>query len=120
MFLICRPCYHGHVYCSKECRERGYKKNHAKAQKKYRQSEKGKEYRKEAAKKYRYQKWLNRNESVKTNKLISNIAPILSKAPFQVAKCKTRCHFCGREGIVVKEFSPRWYKRHPIFYDGSI
>jgi len=52
-FGICRSCWRGQVYCSRACREAGKRRLHRQAQRRYRQTEKGKAAHREAERRRR-------------------------------------------------------------------
>ena len=54
VFYICRCCFRGQAYCCDECRIAGQRQNHREAQRKYRQTEKGKKAHRQAENRRRY------------------------------------------------------------------
>jgi hypothetical protein len=113
-FCICRSCWRGHAYCCDQCRRAAKLKNHREAQRKYRQSEKGKKAHREAE---------NRRRQGKNKKISKNMDDPTSTPQRQWAiKVLARisnpcwgkiigafCHFCGIGGRVVGFFPRRGY-----------
>lgn len=101
-FFVCRQCYRGHVYCSVECREKGYKKRHQEAQKKYRAKEEKKELRREAEKERRYRNWVKgellKNQQEKGN--VDNEGTIDKIPAFSHTLSISSCH---RENFFISE-----------------
>lgn len=56
LFLICRSCYRGHVYCSSSCKIEGKKKTRKEAQHRYEKTLKGKKARSKRQARYRKRK----------------------------------------------------------------
>jgi hypothetical protein len=54
VFLVCRRCWRGQIYCSEECRIEGMRKNHREAERRYRQTDKGKKAHREGENRRRH------------------------------------------------------------------
>lgn len=122
IFFVCRRCFRGQSYCSDRCRIEGRGKNHREAQRRYRQTPKGKKAHREAENRRRH------GVSKKNQKNMDDPSSILlpswcmgvlfythlivfhARAWFD----KTgRCHFCGSWGVIVDKFPRRGYdQRH--------
>lgn len=108
-FCICRRCWRGQAYCSEECRLLGRRRIHREAQRRYRQTQKGKKAHCHAENRRRHE--LNQGNEKKMADP-SSIGLVLSAKEIPVAahvggKGVGRCHFCGREGRVVDRFPRR-------------
>ena len=115
-FLICRRCRRGQAYCSEECRRLGRSRVHREAQRRYRQTSKGKKAHRQAENRRRHG-WSKENEK-KMDDLSSKRLPprvigflvyahllmIYARAGFASSR---RCHFCGCKGRIVDRFPRR-------------
>lgn len=101
IFEICRSCYKGQVYCSKECQKAGYLERHREAQKKYQRSKNGKKKRNEAAKRRR--KGKSKYKGV-LRKLIQSCICLMMIVKKPIKDKKEKCIVCGKEGKVVDAF----------------
>lgn len=116
-FCICRCCFRGHAYCCDSCRNKAKRKSRREAQRRYRQTEKGKKAHREAENR-------RRHNSIQKNQ--KNMADPSSRPVFKrcivTSRRKTNaknvffqagergfCHFCGKSGIIVFEFPRRGY-----------
>lgn len=119
-FFICRECYRGQTYCCDSCKNKGYRRRHREAQKRYREKEKGKQKHREAEKRRRWKLWekkqgmeANLNRRKETRKAVKQSTPHLAKREvLKIKKCGgeyPRCYLCGKEGVIVKKFSRRGY-----------
>lgn len=114
-FLMCRRCYRGHVYCSSACRDEAQQLSHREAQRKYRQTEKGRKAHRENEKKRR----MGRVEkTVADASILEKIFRVLKFS--RGSKRKPRCSFCGAYGTIVDAFprnhpNRRKYER-PVFF----
>ena len=54
VFLVCRRCWRGQIYCSEEFRAEGMRKNHREAERRYRQTDKGKKAHREGENRRRH------------------------------------------------------------------
>ena len=114
-FFICRRCWRGQGYCCDECRRFARQKSHREAQRRYRQSPKGKKAHREAENRRRH--GLSEKGEKKMDDLSSTPLPwwcmrfvIDSVLVVQSARGRVeRCHFCGAEGVLVDGFSRRGY-----------
>ena len=113
-FCICRSCFRGQAYCCDECRSAGKRKNQSKAQRKYRQTPKGKKNHCESE---------NRRRHGNTQRIPKNMddatstarRPWAMKMLTHIKSCTWRidlmpfCHFCGIRGRIVSSFPRRGY-----------
>jgi hypothetical protein len=100
-FFVCRRCWRGQAYCSKECRRQGRLAVHREAQRRYRQTRKGK-------KAHRLSE--NRHRHGLTHLIEKNMADLSSRTSTWrgiESGVGQRCHFCGCEGVVVDRFPRR-------------
>ena len=108
-FYVCRSCWRGQAYCSDECRIAGYKKHHREAQRKYRQSQKGKKVHREAENRRR--QGLSQKIQKNMDDGSSTVGPGwcmkdvrgLKTSVFSV-EAVPRCRFCGSHGVLVNQF----------------
>lgn len=114
LFYLCQSCWRGHAYCSDECRYAARKKAHNKAQRTYRQTEKGKENHRLDEKRRRAKKNSKTvdDQSSTPGSLSDNPSSrssLTDQNPSQEHDKQPCCHFCGAFGEVVKEFPRRGY-----------
>lgn len=118
LFCICRRCFRGQAYCSDECRLAGKRKNHRKAQRAYRQTDKGKKGHREAENRRRYgltQKNQKNMADATRTALPAWCIKVLIFTGLLILRARTwfdstgRCHFCGSFGEIVDEFPRRGY-----------
>jgi len=113
-FCICRSCFRGQAYCCDECRCAGKRKNHRKAERKYRQTQKGKKNHCAAENRRRHG---NSQRKPKNMDDATSIArrPWAMKILTRIKNCIWRidlrpfCHFCGIRGRIVSSFPRRGY-----------
>jgi len=117
-FYICRPCFRGQAYCSDECRVKGRRKNHRKAQREYRRTPKGKKTHCESENRRRHglSKKSNKNmDDQSTTVLPAWCIKMLIFTQLLILRARAwfdrtgRCHFCGSWGQIVEEFPHRGY-----------
>lgn len=136
-FCICRQCFRGQAYCCEDCRKKGYRRLHRQVQKRYRHTEKGKEYHRQAEKRRRWRLW-QENENAKSaqNKMQPKLKRTISLPEQQSLLTHQEnglkaipgqtgyCHLCGSQGIIVEKFQRRGYGRNnsaiQIIMDNSI
>lgn len=114
IFCICRACFRGQAYCSDPCRIAGKRKNHCEAQRRYRQTDKGKKARREAENRRRHD--LSKNNQKNMDDASSTVMPAwvmkllcrLWSRIFHVTN-SSYCHFCGCEGRILDRFPRRGY-----------
>ena len=113
-FCICRRCFRGQTYCCDECRLFGRRKNHREAQRRYRQSEKGKKAHREAENRRRY--GLTQKNQKNMDDPSSTALPPWCRRQVKAVKSRVlhmgatvRCHFCGSAGLLVEHFPRRGY-----------
>ncbi len=104
VFMVCRRCYCGQVYCCEQCRKIARKIAHRQAQSKYRKSPKGRKTNRVAARKRRIHSF-QKTVADHTATPITFRGIILSST-FIKEFC---CSFCGIPGTVVKHFPRRGY-----------
>ncbi len=113
-FCICRSCWRGQAYCCDECRRAAKLKNHREAQRKYRQTEKGKKAHREAENRRRQgqnQKNLKNMDDTTSTPQCHWAMEILTriKNPIWGKFMGAVCHFCGVGGQIVEAFPRRGY-----------
>jgi len=115
-FCVCRRCWRGQVYCSEECGRLGRGRVHREAQRRYRQTPKGKKAHRQGENRRRHG-WSKKNEK-KMDDLSSKgltwcVIGLLVYAHFLMIRARAwfdserRCHFCGCKGQVVDGFPRR-------------
>ena len=108
-FCICRRCWRGQGYCSEACRSSGRRQVHREAQRRYRQTQKGKKAHRHAENRRRHE--LSQGNEKKMDDPSSRGLALSAKeipvAAHDGGKGVRRCHFCGREGRVVDRFPRR-------------
>ena len=114
VFYICRTCWRGHAYCCEGCRRAGTLKNKREAQRRYRQTEKGKKRHREGENRRRYRKKIQKAKNM--DDTTSTVLPvwcttIILWILFQIQGLPFRpyCQFCGTSGQVVMQFPRRGY-----------
>ena len=119
IFYVCRRCWRGQAYCSKDCRIAGSREAHRKAQKKYRETENGQKAHREAERRRRIRK---------IEKIVDDGTSTPPTTRYKIFSSYTqsdvkrhnlhfkalrdrekRCHYCGRAGVVVNKFPRRGY-----------
>ena len=108
IFNVCRSCWRGQAYCCQECRRAAQKEIHCKAQRKYRQTEKGKQAHCRQEKNRRLRQSEKTMDDAPTNPGL--IHDNVSSKPDCTGPC---CHFCGKTGQIVDFFPWRDYARRP-------
>jgi len=114
LFAVCQSCYRGQLYCCQSCRIEGQRLLHREAQRRYRQTVKGREAHRQDEKLRRMRKRVERKKTVddasSTPPIPHAILPLTEQFLVQ------HCHFCGCPGVLVKEFPRRGYgnKRHQM------
>lgn len=114
VFYICRCCFRGQAYCCGECRIAGQRQNHREAQRKYRQTEKGKKAHRQAENRRRYDlsQKSQKNMDDASSTVLQGWCMKLAKAVgnrFLYVNKPPRCHFCGSYGQIVEAFPRRGY-----------
>ena len=113
-FYVCRACWRGQAYCCDPCRLAAKRDNHRKAQRRYRQSLKGKKAHREAENRRRHG-WSKKSE--KNMDDATSTGPV-SRGIIRFMQAKNhiggrhegpQCHFCGSFGLVVDRFPRRGY-----------
>ena len=114
VFYMCRRCWRGHAYCSDECRIAGKRMNHCRAQRKYRQTKKGKrnhcwaENRRRHGLSKKNQKNMDDAPStVRTAWVMGVLCRLLNQLLH--VKDTPYCLFCGCSGQIVDHFPRRGY-----------
>jgi len=103
-FYICNSCWRGHAYCSDECRQAARSEAHCISQRKYRQTEKGKEAHRQQEKNRRI-----RNSKKTVDDTSSTPLIVHDNVPVNLLFTSPCCHFCGRKGRIVELFPRRGY-----------
>ena len=104
-FLVCRRCFRGQAYCSDECRRQGRLRIHREAQRRYRQTKKGKKAHRLSENRHRH--GLQQHHERKMDDVTSRASACRVIEISIAAKGGQRCHFCGCEGVVVDRFPRR-------------
>lgn len=108
IFGLCAHCYRGHRYCSEECRIASQRESHRKAQKKYRNTEKGRAYHRNYERQRRMGKSKGRGKGKVKTIIIQCCRSSVNRARDFVKKGvllgeKDFCHLCGRFGGLVNK-----------------
>ena len=114
VFFVCRFCWRGQAYCCRDCRKAGILRNKREAQRRYRQTEKGKRRHREAENRRRHRKKIQETKNM--DDTASTVLPawcrtIILWILFQIQglPIKPYCQFCGSSGQVVTQFPRRGY-----------
>lgn len=118
-FHLCRSCFRGQAYCCEKCRISRQRQLHREAQKKYRQTEKGKKLHQEAERQRRNRK-KSKNVDDEGSTMKSDviccvpgyIIEALQKILFHTFKrgeVSGTCHVCGKSGNLCSKFPRRGY-----------
>ena len=112
-FHACRSCWRGQAYCCDPCRVAGRRYNHRNAQRRYRQSARGKKA--HCLENRRRHGWSKKSEKNMDDQT-STVLPERYINRFMPGKNlilddhqQARCHFCGSLGQVVDHFLRRGY-----------
>jgi hypothetical protein len=115
-FCVCQRCWRGQAYCSEECRRLGRQRVHREAQRRYRQTPKGKKAHRQGENRRRHG-WSKKNEKKMDDPSSRGLAwcaiGLLVYARFLMVYARAwfdrvgRCHFCGCRGRVVGRFPRR-------------
>ena len=111
VFCICRRCFRGQAYCCETCRLCGRRKTHREAQRRYRQTEKGKKAHREAENRRRYglsQKNMDDPSSTALPAWCMKQVKAVKSCLLHMS-ITVQCHFCGSAGLVVGHFPRRGY-----------
>jgi hypothetical protein len=118
VFLVCRRCWRGQIYCSEECRIEGMRRNHREAERRYRQTDKGKRAHREGENRRRHRLIMEGKKKMDDASSIPSFLWCMGLIVFArlvVMHCRAwfdktgRCHFCGSLGKVVEVFPRRGY-----------
>jgi hypothetical protein len=114
MFCVCRRCWRGQAYCCDKCRLAARRKSHREAQRKYRQSEKGKKAHREAENRRRQAKNQKQHKNMDdptSTPQRSWVMQLLTRTKHHsfLIDLEPRCHFCGADGQIVGRFPRRGY-----------
>ena len=119
IFHMCRSCYRGQVYCSEECRDSGYRRNHREAQRKYRSTEKGRQSHCDAERRRR----MNASENSSFKVVLYGTCACLAEMVLSIfeedmtgEEKPAHCKICGIAGIVVNAFPQRGYGKVPLAF----
>jgi len=113
-FCICRSCWRGQAYCCDACRHAARLKSHRQAQRKYRQTEKGKKAHRQAENRRRHGQRQNRPKnmddapSTPRRPWAMKVVTRIRKRAFRIGLASI-CHFCGTVGRIVATFPRRGY-----------
>ena len=108
-FCLCRSCYRGQCYCCDLCRSIAQREAHCQAQRRYRQTEKGRKTHREAERRRRLKKNGLRKKTVDDE----GSTPRGPHGSLFVKAHGTLCccHLCGVYGVIVRQFPRRGYGR---------
>lgn len=113
-FFICRSCWRGHAYCCDNCRRAGTLRNKREAQRRYRQTKKGKKNHCEAENRRRYRKIIQNVKNMDDTP--SRVLPvwctttiIWTRHHILSLQIKPHCRFCSVLGQLVTQFPRRGY-----------
>ena len=113
-FCVCRRCFRGQAYCCDECRLAARRKTHREAQRRYRNTEKGKKAHRQAENRRRNGQQQNNQKNMDDPS--STLNPICDteeskrkKSPLIIISKDATCHFCGARGQIVRQFPRRGY-----------
>jgi len=114
VFCICRACFRGQTYCSDPCRVAGKRKNHCAAQRRYRQTDKGKKNHREAENRRRHgwsQKGEKNMDDPSSTALPAWVMEVLRSLWSRIFHLQNSpyCLFCGCDGQIVDQFPRRGY-----------
>lgn len=107
IFYMCRSCWRGHVYCSDPCRVAARLEKQRAAQRKYRQTDKGRKAHIKGERKRREKK--NRKSKNTMDDTGSKPQSTHDNVPTKLPGGEIRCHFCGSYGVVVNDFPRQDY-----------
>lgn len=118
-FNICRSCFRGQAYCCEKCRISRQRQLHREAQKKYRQTEKGKKSHQEAERQRRIRrnsKTVDDETSTMKTDVICCLSGYIIEALKKIVSYTLyngeetgRCHNCGKHGSLCNKFPRRGY-----------
>ncbi len=113
-FHVCRSCWRGQAYCCDRCRDAGRRYNHRNAQRRYRQSARGKKAHCQAENRRRHgwsaKSIKNMDDATSTARPLRRINRFMrEKSSILGSHPQARCHFCGSLGQVVDRFPRRGY-----------
>jgi hypothetical protein len=118
LFCICRRCFRGQAYCSDECRIAARHHHHREAERRYRQSPKGKKSHREAENRRRHrsrkknQKKMDDPSSTPMSGYCMSLLTWVRLIVFHATRwCDQSgyCRFCGCSGTIVAAFPRRGY-----------
>ncbi len=113
VFSICRSCWRGQAYCCGLCRKTARRLSHRKAQKNYRQTEKGKKQHRLAEQKRRSGRALKKIKKTVADR--GSTPRRLHDSLGDIVKLLfNRCHICDAIGQIVDLFPRRGYGRQQI------
>lgn len=116
IFYLCSHCYRGHKYCSKLCKTSAQRAAHREAQKRYRETEKGKKAHCESEKRRRLGKAAKGRFKKVGEMLVRCCKSAVEKAKTKIETvlenpdAEACCHFCHCHGRIVQKFN-RAYNR---------
>lgn len=105
--MLCRSCYSGQCYCCDRCRFIAQREAHKRAQRLYRQTEKGREAHKEGERRRRIRKARGIQKTVDDEGTTPPISHVT--IPSKPLKSIGLCHCCGIAGAIVRKFPRRGY-----------
>jgi hypothetical protein len=123
VFCVCRRCWRGQAYCGDQCRVAGKRHAHREAQRRYRQTPKGKKAhsRAENRRRIRFATKKRKNMDDATSTPLSGACKLTSVCARSTVGAGLgtigRCHLCGALGTVVNRFPRRGYgaSNHKVY-----
>jgi len=107
IFYVCRSCFRGQVYCGDRCRKASQDEAHRESERRYRQTDKGRETHRQGEKRRRMRKNKKNKKTVDDETTTPPLA--FDNMDSNLPGTEIKCHFCGAYGIVVKHFPRRGY-----------
>ncbi len=110
IFYLCSHCYRGHKYCSVQCRKSAQREAHREAQRRYRQTEKGKKAHRDSEKRRRLGKAGKGGFGLIAETLIECCKSAAEKVKLAIEEllekpdAKAHCHRCHCRGKIVPKF----------------
>jgi hypothetical protein len=114
IFYVCRSCWRGQRYCCDGCRLAAKRKQRCEAQRRYRQTPKGKKAHCQAENRRRHrlgkknQKNMDDASSTRLPRWCMQLFNSIRNRYFTEQNIE-QCHFCSANGLVVNEFPRRGY-----------
>ncbi len=117
VFLLCSRCYRGHRYCCSECRTAARRQAVREAQRRYRQTDKGKKAHCDAEKRRRTGRSKGKKKAGTVTELLVKCCTPAVMYALSIINTGSRtgesghCHFCGCPGVTVNKFSRAYVRK---------